>query len=342
VIRHLAAALLAMVLLLPQSAAGAAKTDVLVMSNGDYVTCEIKVLEYGMLTVKTDDMGTLQIKWQHIARLTSQNLFLVKTNSGFLHYGRFEDSGGDRLLKVVGPMRTADLHMSDLATIERIKKDFWDKFDLAAGLGYQYTKSTSITVLRADASIDYRSRIRRAGGKITADITENESDIKRRYDGTGYYSRTISGRLQAQGSLGARRHDELGLQLRLRGGGGLGYDLLDKRISSLTVGAGIYLTREWAVDGGIGEDSWEGMFNGSFKVFDLETPKTDITLNVAAMPNLTISGRVRSDIDLKARREMVKDLFLVLTWYESRDNQPPEGAEATSDRGVVFSVEWSK
>ena len=341
-IRHVASMVVVLALSLLPSTARATKTDVLVMGNGDHVTCEIKVLEYGVLTVKTDDMGTMQIKWHHVARLNSSNFFLVKTKSGFLHYGRFEDSGEDGLLKVVGPMRTADLFMSDLATIERIKKDFWDKFDLAGALGYQYTKSTSITVLRADASIDYRGRIHRAGGQVTADITENESEVKRRYDATGYYARTVSGRLQVQGSGGARRHDELGLQLRLRGGGGLGYDLLDRRISSLTMGAGVYLTREWARDGGIGEDSWEAMFNGSFKVFDLETPKTDITLNVAVMPNLTINDRVRSDVDLKARREMVEDLFLVLTWYESRDTQPPEGAEATTDRGVVFSVEWSK
>ena len=74
------------------------KSDVVVVENGDHVTCEIKVLEYGMLTVKTDDMGTLQIKWHHIARLTSTNFFLVKTKSGFLHYGRFEDSAEDGIV----------------------------------------------------------------------------------------------------------------------------------------------------------------------------------------------------------------------------------------------------
>ena len=41
----------------------AAKTDTLTMNNDDRVTCEIKSLSFGRLTVKTSDMGTLSVKW---------------------------------------------------------------------------------------------------------------------------------------------------------------------------------------------------------------------------------------------------------------------------------------
>ena len=43
---------------------------------------------------------------------------------------------------------------------------------------------------------------------------------------------------------------------------------------------------------------------------------------------------------MMGEQEIVKDLFLKLEYFESRDTKPPSGAEATSDRGVVFSLEW--
>lgn len=44
------------------------KTDVVVLANGDRITCEIKTLARGRLTVKTDAFGTVSIKWDHVAR----------------------------------------------------------------------------------------------------------------------------------------------------------------------------------------------------------------------------------------------------------------------------------
>jgi len=40
----------------------AAKTDVVVLLNGDRITGEVKELSYGQLKFKTDDMGTLYIE----------------------------------------------------------------------------------------------------------------------------------------------------------------------------------------------------------------------------------------------------------------------------------------
>jgi hypothetical protein len=49
-----------------------------------------------------------------------------------------------------------------------------------------------------------------------------------------------------------------------------------------------------------------------------------------------------SQLDVSARREFAKDLFVELKYYESRDTKPPSDSASTSDRGVVFSIGWSK
>ena len=48
-----------------------AKTDIVVMSNGDRITGEVKSLSRGLLQYSTNAMGTLQIQWDSIASVTS-------------------------------------------------------------------------------------------------------------------------------------------------------------------------------------------------------------------------------------------------------------------------------
>ena len=45
-------------------AAQAAKTDIVVLINGNDVTGEIKSLEFGELRYSTDSMGTVSIEWE--------------------------------------------------------------------------------------------------------------------------------------------------------------------------------------------------------------------------------------------------------------------------------------
>ena len=58
------------------------KTDVIVLKNGDRVTGEILELEYGLLRLSTDDMGTINIEWSAIASIDSQYTFDVQRAGG--------------------------------------------------------------------------------------------------------------------------------------------------------------------------------------------------------------------------------------------------------------------
>ena len=58
-------------------------TDVIVMKNGDRMTCEIKGLSAGVLSVKLKYVqGSIGVDWLQVARLESNQLFLVKTEDG--------------------------------------------------------------------------------------------------------------------------------------------------------------------------------------------------------------------------------------------------------------------
>src|SRR5581483_8743631 len=64
------------------------KTDMLVMNNGDRLTCEIKGLQAGVLYVSFDYIkGTTEVNWLKVNHLESKQLFLVKTEQGNSYIG---------------------------------------------------------------------------------------------------------------------------------------------------------------------------------------------------------------------------------------------------------------
>ncbi len=65
----------------------AAKTDIVELINGDRITCEIKKLDRGKLTVKTDGLGTISIEWDDIQHITSPMRFNVELATGERTFG---------------------------------------------------------------------------------------------------------------------------------------------------------------------------------------------------------------------------------------------------------------
>src|SRR5271169_497823 len=65
------------------------KTDLVVMKNGDRITCEIKNLDAGVLKVDLDYVdGAISIDWRKVARLESKFLFLVQLEDGSVYSGK--------------------------------------------------------------------------------------------------------------------------------------------------------------------------------------------------------------------------------------------------------------
>src|SRR5277367_367331 len=79
------------------------KTDVLVMKNGDSMTCEIKGLDAGVLYVSFDYIdGTSSVDWSKVARLESRQLFVVNTEDGAVFTGSLKtaETGAGRPVQI--------------------------------------------------------------------------------------------------------------------------------------------------------------------------------------------------------------------------------------------------
>ena len=64
------------------------KSDVLIMRNGDRLTCEVKSLDADTLSISLDyATGTVSIDWGKVDHIESKQLFLVKTQGGLVYSG---------------------------------------------------------------------------------------------------------------------------------------------------------------------------------------------------------------------------------------------------------------
>jgi hypothetical protein len=328
--------------LLCASRAGAEKTDVVGLLNGDVITGEIKSLERGQLTYSTDNMETIAIKWARVARLASTNWFLVTDDSGTQYFGQLHPTTEPRTLLIGSSDRRFALPAARVVRIARIKESFWERLELAVDLGFSYSKASDILQLTFDGRTAYRDK-RHFGEVNFSYLTTDQGDagVTARYDLTTSYQRTLNGRLFSGFQVGGQGNDELGLRLRLLAGAGLGYRLLEDASSDLSALGGLSVNREWSTDSESSTDNLEAVISASYSLFFYESPETDLQINGALYPGLS-SKRVRSEFDCSLRRELVKDLFITLSYYVSYDSAPPSVTAATSDRGIVLKVGWTK
>jgi hypothetical protein len=234
--------------------------------------------------------------------------------------------------------------MALVVQIQPVRGEYWDRLYISIGAGANYTKASDVAQLNIDGNADYKGRVYFWGLNANTNITDrgNEAQILRRHDYGVYGARILNGRLIAALNTGWQRNDELGLRSRVLGGAGLGYYLLTTGHHELLVRAGLSVNREWSRADSPAVNNLEGKFGTDFRMYFFDSPKTDLKIGINLMPNLTTAGRVRFELDVAGRQELAKDLFVELKYYESRDNQPPDGANAKYDRGVVLSVGWSK
>ncbi len=86
-------------------------------------------------------------------------------------------------------------------------------------------------------------------------------------------------------------------------------------------------TREDLADSDIDQDTIEATGTLTWDWFRFDSPELDLSTSLQVIPNLTDTGRVRGELDISLKWEIVEDLFWELTYYHSYDNRPPEPIE---------------
>ena len=318
------------------------KTDVVTLRNGNEVSGDIVSLEFGILTLKTDNMGTLSIEWPAVRAVSSKFDFAIERRNGTKYHGSIATSADGSELVVAGAAGTFRIPLQEVERISRFSPQFWDRINGGLAVGYSYTKSSAIKVGSVNFNANYRSTTLDGSLAFSANNTEDSSGktTNRALLTTGVQflqqSRNFWGLL---GSL--ERDQALGVDARLVAGAALGRRFVQSDFTEVTGIAGLVATEEWIVDEPTPKASVEAVVGGNWQVFKFIEPKTRLNLGLYVFPSLTESGRYRGTGDLSLTHKFPHDITIGLTGYLSYDNQPPEPNAEKSDYGVTFNLGYS-
>lgn len=334
--------LAAIVLILSvSSAAFAARTDLVVLRNGDRITGEVQRMRQGKLQVKTDDVGTLSIEWDKIASITTAALYDVTMRDGALLLGSLRPAASRSLDVVAAGGSITTVSMDEIAALDTIKSAFLKRIDGSVDLGGSYTESSGVAELSLDAEATYRRPSYFYDLSFATNLTRQpDAPETARYALQVGFTRARPNRWLVSSFGLFERNPELGFDFRGTGAGSLGRYLARASHVELMLAGGLAVGREIPV-GADAVTNVDALVVTDLSIFTYDYPTTRVDVTLLVFPSLDSPGRLRVNADAKVKREIYRDLFIAVSGYDAFDNRPRTGDARRNDFGVSVSFGWT-
>ena len=337
--RLFAAGLWLSALLAAAPCAAGPKTDVVVLRSGDRITCEIKTLQHGYLEVDTDALGTLSVIWSDVGELTSVHHFVVEDQVGGQFVGTLRSPARGQL-EVVGAT-TSPLDMMTVVAIRADRENLLARIDGSVQLSFNLAQANSQRQWALNADGQYSGRAWFDAVTLASSFTSQEGveDTSRNQFNlqSGKY---LPKRWFYAGVGLLQQDDELGLKLRVAGGGGVGRKVFQSNRRTLELLGGLLVTNERFQDIEGSQTNVESFLYTRYDAFRRHSPKVDVFVSFGLLPSLTESGRVRGEFQLSSSIEVIHNFFLGLVAFDSFDSKPPNAGLPNNDYGITPSLRW--
>lgn len=340
--------LLALLVLAWPAAGDAAKTDIVILQNGDRITGEVKGLSRGKLDYNTDDAGRLAIEWIKVAHVTSSRSFEIEIASGAKYVSRLAATDKEGALAVEG--RSADtLAIPSVVRMSELDAGFLQRVKTYLDVGFTFAQANRATTLNLSGESAYRGD--KFGSTLSFDSYaqgQESTPTTTRNSGGLQMTRFLPKRWSAVVLALAEQNDELNLALRLTGGGAVVRVLIQSNKSELAAGGGLTVTRErfspTDADPGAGEETktnLEALLVAKWDAFRFDSPKLDFSNTLNLYPSLSTPGRVRGELTTRLKYELFADFNVGINLTDTFDSRPPDENAPTNDFITSFTIGWS-
>jgi hypothetical protein len=331
----------AVCLLCAAAPALAQKTDVIVLFNGDRVTCEIRSYDAGRLSVKTDIASDINVKWNKIVSITSDKGFEIETTDGSVHHGTLAPSDPPGRLRIVSQAGTEDIDFMSVVRISPIYESFWRRWQGSLNVGFNYTQANDYFQFTLNGDATFRRPSFELSTALSMFFTSQSGvPSNQRASYSLQYEKFLKEHWLAVGFFGIDRNLQLGLDWRYSLGGGGGRDLIFTNRTRLTAIVGLVGMHEQPVTGENTNDL-AAVLAAQYSSFTYDFPKITIGASLAVIPYLTQNGRVRMNFNGSIKREIARDFYLTLSIFDDFDNKDPSTGQAKNDWGPVLSIGYS-
>ena len=341
-------------LLLALPVYAAPSTDVLVMRNGDHLTCQIKGLSNGTLYVGLPYViETLSVDWSKVARLESTQLFLVKTEDGAVYRGTLStaEPAGDRPIAIevdtdpknMEPHRKVVLESTEVVNVAVTSGRFHERFTGGVSFGSIYSKGNQSTQYNVSGYAAYprerwaaqtgiSSNLSRANGTPTS--TRNQLTFGGThllpwnnyfYAGFDVFLQSTEQEITGQNALG----------------GGVGRYLKNTNRTTISLlGGGAWQHTQYNASQVLipTQDVTAAVIAANAKFFKFD--KTNFNVNALILPALSEPGRLFLSTNASYYVKLVGNLSWTVSFYGNWDTQPP-GNLRGSDYGTSSGLSWT-
>lgn len=322
-------------------------TDVIVMKNGDHLTGEIKGLNQGVLYISMKYiLGTSDVQWSQVDHIESNQLFLVKTESGMVYTGTLStadvEKGRPMTIEVVEtPEKKVELERSKVVLMDTTSQSFWQRFNGQINTGITYSKGNQSTQFNLGSEISYPRERWQAGASwnstlsastgVTASTRNQLSmDVQRLLGWNNWFYSGIAGLLQSS-------VQEIDLQTNL--GGGIGRYLSNTNHAKIYLLGGLAWQRtQYSPSLTVSTNPQQvavGMVVAGARLFRFNKTTLDTTITV--LPGISQPGRVYTNLNASYYIKISGNLSWNVSFYGSWDNQPPPTFSG-SDYGMTSGL----
>jgi hypothetical protein len=323
--------------LLSPAVAAAADVDTVRLKNGDRLTCEIKKLEQGLLSISADPLGKVSIHWGEVTGVASPREFEVTLASGDRYYGSLASSVavGELVVTTAGAAPVT-LPLMDVTGMVPIGTTLWRRMDGSVDVGFSLAQANFETHWTLNAATTYRSRRFRLSSTIASQLTaRQDTDTNSRntlsFNGSRLFDNSWFATLLVQ----LQQNEELELRLRTVGGGGLGKVLSQTNHHTVSLYSGLVATRE-DFSGEPITNRAELAVGGQVDLFTPGTTDFSLTNSVVSFYS---AGRARVELQSAWRHAFLSDFYWSLNGVESFDSDPPDTGKK-NDYSLSVSLGW--
>jgi Protein of unknown function, DUF481 len=324
-------------------------TDVLVMKNGDRMTCQVKGLDEGMLYVSFDYIdGTVSVQWSKVANLQSTQLFIVKTEDGSVYTGTLntpETPAGQpvKIQVTESPEKEVVLNSPKIVGMSETSDKFWQRFNGQLNFGVIHSKGNESTQYSLGSQTEYLRERWSAQASLSSTLssstgtsasTRNLLDLSASHllPWNNYFYSGLGSFLQSSAQ---------GITLQTTIGGGVGRYLKNTDHSKISLLGGLAWqgTNYQPSIVPVGSQNLAAaVISADVNLFRFN--KTTLSVTAALLPALSEPGRVRFNTNVNYYIKIVSNLSWNISFYDNWDNRPPVGFSG-SDYGSSSGVTWT-
>lgn len=323
----------------PVGTLAAAQNDIVVLLNGDRMTCEVKELNRGRLSVKTDALDTVSVYWGQVDSLSTASVFEIQISNGDRFFGRIDQVGPRRVRVMPTAAPSLELSLDDIVRMAPFDATVWQRMDGHVDLGFSFAKADLETSWTLNADTEYRSRHWLMGLTAASQLTlRDNADRLSRNALSVMASRSLSRNWFILGLGQLQENEELSLELRTVGGGGAGRYLMRSNRTTLQAYAGLVYTQEKYTDTPR-QESPEVSVGADWNWFTSRNNNLDLSTSAISYFAVREDRRRRVELQSALRIKFLSDFYVSVNGYDSYDSNPPEGS-ATTDLGISVSLGW--